>query len=436
MKNSRTSHQFLVDQPRPSWAKGLISLLSKPREHTRITLVFAILALLAGPLPALADDSTAGKRVVAIGDIRGDFGRLTTLLRVSGLSDTRNQWVGGNSLLVLTGDFMDGKPQVLKVMDLLMDLEKEARKAGGRVITLLGNHEVMNIVGDHRYTTEEIYAGFADKKSVKRRANVYQKYLERRRQQAENRELPAPEETPELAAEWMKAHPLGYVEYRKAMAPKEKYGRWLRKLPAVVKIDNTIFLHGGIHPDLSELELREMNESIKVEVENVDFLRTSLVGEKWIEESCSFQEMKAVAKERLEFLTGEAAWEGEGGPVPGVKEVLKKMDFERKKQADKDLLKWFLDRRGWLSFHSDGPLWFRGFARWTEAEGIPQAIELLRRYGASHFVAGHTTAPGGDILKRFGRRVFLIDTVRPSALQIQGSQFTAIYPEGKEILAE
>jgi hypothetical protein len=307
-------------------------------------------------------------------------------------------------------------------------------------------------------------AGFADKKSVKRRINAYQKYLESRRLKAERLGLPVPEETPELAADWMKTHPLGYVEYRKAMAPKGKYGRWLRKLPAVVKIDETIFLHGGIHPNLSELELREMNESIKVEVETIDFLRVGLVREKWIEESCSYQEMRAIAKQRLEFLTGETTgegapkrvvkavdtggveerslgsealtWEGERGPTAGVKEVLKKMDFERRKQADTELLKWFLDRRGWLSFHADGPLWFRGFARWTEAEGTRQVIDLLRRYGARHFVAGHTTTPGGDILKRFGRRVFLIDTVGPSALQIQGSQFTAIYPDGNEVLVE
>ena len=48
-----------------------------------------------------------------------------------------------------------------KVLDLLMRLEGEARKAGGRVHALLGNHEVMNMLGDLRYVNAEEYKSFA-----------------------------------------------------------------------------------------------------------------------------------------------------------------------------------------------------------------------------------------------------------------------------------
>jgi hypothetical protein len=343
--------------------------------------------------------------------------------------------------LVLTGDIMDGKPQVRGVMDLLMQLEKKARKARGRVLTLLGNHEVMNILGDHRYTTQEIYASFADKRSAKRRLDAYRSYLEIRRQQSQDLGRPVPEETPERTNEWMQAHPLGFVEYRKALAPKGKYGRWLRTLPTAVKIDKTIFLHGGIHPNMAERELREINEQVKLEVDTFDVLRKLLIQEQQLADSFTFQEMRAVAKDRLELLTSEGGGVSEEerkqrGPTIGTKEVLQKQLAEKRRKLETELLQWFLARGGWVSLQPDGPLWFRGYARWAEEEGTQKTEELLMRYGARHFVVGHTTTPGGDILRRFGGRVFLIDTARPSALQIQGNRFTAIYPDGRRILAE
>ena len=47
-------------------------------------------------------------------------------------------------------------------MDLLMALEPQARSAGGRAFALLGNHEVMNLIGDTRDVTREIFATFVD----------------------------------------------------------------------------------------------------------------------------------------------------------------------------------------------------------------------------------------------------------------------------------
>ena len=42
---------------------------------------------------------------------------------------------------------LDRGPDSRKVMDLLMRLEGEASKTGGRVHVLIGNHEAMNVYG-------------------------------------------------------------------------------------------------------------------------------------------------------------------------------------------------------------------------------------------------------------------------------------------------
>ena len=91
--------------------------------------------------------------VVAIGDVHGDFDDFVAILQHTGLIDKQNHWTGGKTTFVQVGDLLDRGPKPREVMDLMMALEKEAAQAGGRVVSLLGNHEMMNIMGDLRYVT-------------------------------------------------------------------------------------------------------------------------------------------------------------------------------------------------------------------------------------------------------------------------------------------
>ena len=87
----------------------------------------------------------------------------------------------------------------------------------------------------------------------------------------------------------------------------------------------------------------------------------------------------------------------------------------------------------------DGPLWFRGYNAWTDAEGAPLIEGLLKKYKAKRFVTGHTPQPNGRITARFNDTVFLIDTGmldgkfypngRASALEIKGDTVTPMYVE-------
>ena len=57
--------------------------------------------------------------------------------------DERPAWTGGRSTLWLMGDLVDGGPDSIGVLDLVLWLQKEAQAAGGRLIALLGNHDVL-----------------------------------------------------------------------------------------------------------------------------------------------------------------------------------------------------------------------------------------------------------------------------------------------------
>ena len=187
--------------------------------------------------------------VVAIADVHGDFDDFVAILQRSGLIDKQNHWAGGKATFVQVGDLLDRGPKPREVMDLMMALEQEAAQAGGRVVSLLGNHEMMNIMGDLRYVTPGNYASFADGNSEKRQKAAYDEYVKWSASHASLlAELPQPMELTE--AEWVARHPAGFIEQREAFGPNGKYGEWLRGHAALAEIGGTIFLHGGIHPEL------------------------------------------------------------------------------------------------------------------------------------------------------------------------------------------
>ncbi len=382
---------------------------------------------------AFSSSAQSGQaRIVAVGDIHGDYEAFVSILREAKLIDSRRRWKGGKATLVQTGDFLDRGPKSREVMDLLMALEKQARKKGGQVIVLLGNHEMMNMTGDLRYVTPEDYANFADKRSEKRRETAYQMYIELRKKRAQALNQPPPVFAPETEKDWMEEHPLGFVEHRKAFGPTGQYGRWLRQRLAVTKVGDVVFLHGGINPALASWELEAINKRIKEETRAFDAYQQYLAKQKLILPFFTLNEMTAAARAELEARETEAKQR--------AAEADKVVEPTEQEEQHVKILGSFLAYGGWLSFHPDGPLWFRGFADWPEDTGASHVANLLGNYGASAFVVGHTPQQDGRIHTRFGRKVFLIDTGmlssyypggQASALEIQNGIFTAI-PLGQQ----
>ena len=93
--------------------------------------------------------------MVAVGDIHGAFDNFVAILRAAQVIDNRNRWIGGRTVLVQTGDILDRGPDSRKAIDLLRRLERDAQRAGGRVVSLLGNHELMRLISDWRYVSAE-----------------------------------------------------------------------------------------------------------------------------------------------------------------------------------------------------------------------------------------------------------------------------------------
>ncbi len=240
----------------------------------RRTLI--IVCLLVSAATAIAGSLWKGvSRIVAVGDVHGDYGQLVAALRSAGVIDARNKWSGGKTHLVQTGDLMDRGPDSRKILDLLMDLERQAKRSGGAVHALLGNHEALNIYGDLRYVTPEEFAAFRDADSEKVRRAFYEAHLKELAADPANAGSGEPDEAYRKA--WEEKHPLGYFEHRFQYGPNGKYGRWIRAHNAVIQVNDTVFVHGGISPKYADMPFEQINNRIRDELNDFSMLKGGLI---------------------------------------------------------------------------------------------------------------------------------------------------------------
>src|SRR4051794_958229 len=217
-------------------------------------LLLICCALMSAPASAAPRQP---QRIVAVGDLHGDYDAWLTIARAAHLVDAAGHWAGGNAVLVQMGDITDRGPNSLLIVRSLQQLQKEAPRSKGRVIVILGNHEAMNLLGDNRYTTPGEYAAFTDERSPALREQLYmsnRQKLEAAARVANPKILPS-----EVRDQWLAQTPLGWVEHRLAWGPSGELGQWAARNPAVVKIGDTLFAHGGLSAEYAKVSIDEIN---------------------------------------------------------------------------------------------------------------------------------------------------------------------------------
>lgn len=149
------------------------------------------------------------KKMLVLSDIEGNFSALRKMLRGNGVIDSNYRWTFGKGHLVLLGDFVDRGTMVQEVLWLIYSLETQAAASGGKLHYMLGNHEIMNMTGDHRY--------------------VHPRY---------------------------KAHAgLMQVPYLDLFGPQSELGRWLSTKNVTERIGRVLFIHSGFSAYMNDIEL-------------------------------------------------------------------------------------------------------------------------------------------------------------------------------------
>jgi hypothetical protein len=181
-------------------------------------------------------------RIVAFGDVHGDLGAARTALRLAGAIDEEDRWIGGDLVVVQTGDQLDRGDEERAILDLFQRLTREARAAGGGFHPLNGNHELMNAHLDLRYITPGGFEDFADLDPTATD--------------------PGAMEDPELAAllAEYEPHERGRVA---AFRPGGPYALLLAEWNTIVQVGENVFVHGGVLPEHAAVGLETINEAIR-----------------------------------------------------------------------------------------------------------------------------------------------------------------------------
>lgn len=207
-------------------------------------------------------------RIVAVGDLHGDYEQYVKVLESAGLINARGKWTGGDTHLVQTGDIPDRGPDTRKIIDHILGLKKQAEKKGGQVHTLIGNHEAMNSYGDVRYVTTAEFTAFAGPKAKLLRDKQFEFQLNQVKQT--HPEVFLTMNLEQYRIEFEKKVPLGWVEHRFAWMPEGDYGKLVLANPVSIMINDTIFLHGGISPQYCRYSLQELSEQVWDKLKNFD----------------------------------------------------------------------------------------------------------------------------------------------------------------------
>lgn len=235
-------------------------------------LVLVSAMFVSGPADAKAkkvDDYhwTGVERVVAIGDLHGDYGQYIKVMKSAGLIDKSGKWSGGETHLVQTGDITDRGDDSRKIIDHLVKLKKQAKKKGGFVHLLIGNHETMNVIGDLRYVTPGEFKAFVTKNSARLQKLQWERqvaWMEANVPEFAEMDIEA------YRQEWEKQVPLGWVEHRQAWALNGEYGKWVKNNQVAIQVNDSIFLHGGISEKYCSFSLQSLTEQVMVGMQNND----------------------------------------------------------------------------------------------------------------------------------------------------------------------
>ena len=310
---------------------------------------------------------------------------------------------------------MDRGARARDCLDLVMALQRQAPRAGGKVSTLIGNHEFMNLIGDLRYVTPEIFASFATADSEKTRERALKDYVTFLSEHAGHGHAAVAPADEAAVQKWMEEHPLGFFELREAFRPDGKYGKWIRSNPAVVQVGDGLFVHGGLNPALEFASVKELNERVVDDVRAFDAMWRALVDAGVIWRHMTFAEAVRFAEEEGAWYlaankAGEKPVEVKAGP-----EIVRLIGY-----------------KDWITVSAGGPLWYRGLATEPESKLDEALTAMLDRLKAKYIVVGHSVLTSKEVTPRFNSRVFLMDTGmlkesfagRASALEIQDGRFT------------
>lgn len=201
-------------------------------------------------------------RLIAIGDLHGDLPKAKVALRLAGLIGPDDRWSGGSATVVQVGDIFDRGGDEIKLLYFFEKLKREAAKAGGLVITLNGNHEIMNVDGDFRFVAPQGLKEFENWGLWQCVGNDMKKMCDGIDGNVVFKDLfdGVPDEFPRIKPEILN----GVRARVAALRPNGIIAnRFLSKNQTVVVVGDSVFAHGGLLQKHVFYGLERVNEDVR-----------------------------------------------------------------------------------------------------------------------------------------------------------------------------
>ena len=276
-----------------------------------------------------------------ISDVHGNYRTYINLLKVSGIVDNDLNWKFGKGHLVVLGDIFDRGDMVTEILWHLYGLEKQAAEAGGMVHVMLGNHEVMVLDGNLTY--------------------MNQKYNQ--------------------------VEKISGIKYSDLYAGNSVLGNWLRSKPVMITINDIIFVHAGISPELVQRKLTALriNQQFSYKIVGKDLKEKVVSNEQML-----VAQNDDPMKKKTNMADTSINHNAPGNSILTANELAENIEYD-------ELM--FLAQ-------NDGPVWYRGF--FTNSDFNESTIDtILEFFNKNHIVVGHTTFK--DINSRFNNKIIGVD---------------------------
>ncbi|MGB9005580.1 MAG: metallophosphoesterase, partial [Candidatus Aminicenantales bacterium] len=251
------------------------------------------------------------ERVVAVGDLHGDYANFVAILEGTKIVDGELHWAAGRTHLVQTGDILDRGTEARQIFDLLINLEKEAEAAGGHVHCLTGNHEEINMMGiafDYpEYVTVKQFLSFLPEDYKRQRENKFRQRWLVQNPSVGHDSSPPPDAVRAFWAEVLHSDKDAQALYFDFF--RQHYGQWIAQHNAVIKINETVFVHGGISEKYSLLPLAEINDMLRSDLQNIlagrEFTRKIIFfpdSPLWYRELAQPQQNEAIFEDEVDLI--------------------------------------------------------------------------------------------------------------------------------------
>jgi hypothetical protein len=369
------------------------------------------------------------ERQVVIPDVHGAFDEFAQLLKATGVVDENLDWAGGDTHLVSLGDLLDRGGDSRRAMDLLMRLEPQASEAGGKVHVVLGNHELMVLMGDLRYVSAGEYEAFAADERDDVREAAFEGFVA---------ETPGASADLGLAREaFTGAFPPGYFAMRAAFASDGRYGRWLLGKPTIIAIDGTAYVHAGLPEMVAQMAPADLNASVSADLGAYMRSWEGLLAAGSLPRF-EGRDPRVSASEAL-FMADPSRC------IAQRAAVCDRIDVPEAPTApvDGDLvaaLERFVALGAAAVLSNDGPMWYRGSVLCKPILEEPVLEAALARVGVDRVVVGHTPTFDRRARALYDGRVVMMDTGmlvayyggRPAALIVENGETIVQYLDPEE----